>query len=166
MIFAPATKELVKEWRYTHSMYASKLKPNKKKKKKIVKFIKDRYNVKEVVDHELLNRISNCIVNNIFFAQKLKNDSLPRIVAFTIMNDEKSSALYNSQESMWEKCPIFVAVDLETGYLQVEGSCELHDELFAFQGLDKWDIENIVRVSDYISCIKKYNIGLYEELTE
>ena len=166
MIFAPATKELVKEWRYTHSMYASKLKPNKINAEKIVKFIKDRYNVKEVVDHELLNRISNCIVNNIFFAQKLKNDSLPRIVAFTIMNDEKSSALYNSQESMWEKCPIFVAVDLETGYLQVEGSCELHDELFAFQGLDKWDIENIVRVSDYISCIKKYNIGLYEELTE
>ena len=166
MIFGPATKELVKEWKYTHSMYASKLKPNKINAEKIVKFIKDRYNVKEVVDHELLNGISNCIVKNIFFAQKLKNGSLPRIVAFTIIKDEKSAALYNSQESMWEKCPIFVAVDLETGYLQVEGSCELHDELFAFQGLDKWDIENIVRVSDYISCIKKYNIGLYEELTE
>lgn len=166
MIFAPATKELVKEWRYTHSMYASKLKPNKINAEKIVKFIKDRYNVKEVVDHELLNGISNCIVNNSFFAQKLKNDSLPRIVAFTIMNDEKSSELYNSQESMWRKCPIFVAIDFETGYLQVEGSCELYDELFAFQGLDKYDIENIVRVSDYISCIKKYNIGLYEELTK
>lgn len=166
MIFAPATKELVKEWKYTHSIYASKLKPNKVNAEKIVKFIKDRYNVKEVVDQELLNGISNCIVENSFFAQKLKNDSAPRIVAFTIINDEKSSALYNSQESMWEKCPIFVAIDFETGYIQVEGSCELYDELFAFQGLDKCDIENIVRVSDYISCIKKYNIGLYEELTK
>ena len=147
-------------------MYASKLKPNRINAEKIVKFIKDRYNVKAVVNHELLNGISNCIVENSFTSQKLKEDSKPRIVAFTIIKDEKSSTLYNSQESMWDKCPIFVAIDLETGYLQVEGSCELYDELFAFQGLDKWDIENIVRVSDYISCIRKYNISLYEGLTK
>ena len=166
MIFAPATKELVEEWKQTYSVFASKLKPNKKDAESVVKFITERYNVERVLDEKILNGISNCIIANSFISQKLKNNSYPRIVAFTIIKDEKSAALYNSQESMWKKCPIFVAVDLETGHLQVEGSCELYDELFAFQGLDKWDIENIVRVSDYISCIKKYSIGLYKELTE
>ena len=166
MIFAPATKELLEEWKQTHSIFASKLKPNKKDAKSVVEFITDKYNVEWVLDENLLNGISDCIIANRFISQKLNNDSKPRIVAFTIIKDEKSYTLYNNQESMWEKCPIFVAIDLETGWLQVEGSCELYDELFAFQGLDKLDIENIVRVSDYISCIKKYNKVLYEELTK
>ena len=50
MIFAPATKELVEEWKQTYSVFASKLKPNKKDAESVVKFITERYNVERVLD--------------------------------------------------------------------------------------------------------------------
>jgi hypothetical protein len=46
--------------------------------------------------------------------------------------------------------------EYETGYLLVEGSSSLWDELFAFQGLDKNDIENFYLVAEYIKSLKKY----------
>ena len=53
---------------------------------------------------------------------------------------------------------IFVGIDISSGFFMVEGSVMLCDELRAFQGLDETDINNISIVSDYINCLKKFNM--------
>ena len=72
--------------------------------------------------------------------------------------------IYDNQENIWENCPIFIGIDLSTGYVQVEGSCLLYDEIYAFQGIDEFDIENCVRVAEYIDCLKKFNLKLYNKI--
>ena len=85
-------------------------------------------------------------------------------MAFIVRNDGNGKALYDNREDLWENCPIFVGIDITTGYVHVEGSCDLYDEIFAFQGIDEFDLENCVRVADYINCIKKYDKDYYNLL--
>lgn len=51
---------------------------------------------------------------------------------------------------------IFVGLDLASGFYMVEGSTMLWDELCAFQGLDERDLENFVRVGQYVQCLKRF----------
>ena len=46
----------------------------------------------------------------------------------------------------------------------MEGSCLLSDEIYAFQGIDEFDLKNYVRVAEYIACIKKFNREYYDLL--
>ncbi len=53
--------------------------------------------------------------------------------------------------------PIYVGMDLITGYFQVEGGCSLlWDQLFAFRGLDAMDLENYYLVAEYIGCLRRF----------
>ncbi|EQE88463.1 hypothetical protein QMY_0540 [Clostridioides difficile F152] len=49
-------------------------------------------------------------------------------------------------------------MEFETGCVFVEGSDELNDEITAFKGLDKYDINNYYLVANYIRCLKKYKL--------
>lgn len=41
-----------------------------------------------------------------------------------------------------------------------------YDEIYAFQGIGKYDLKNCVRTADYIECIKKFNEELYHTIYE
>lgn len=50
-----------------------------------------------------------------------------------------------------------IGMESETGFVYVEGSKELSDEITAFQGLDLEELTNFYLVANYVRCLKKYN---------
>ena len=63
----------------------------------------------------------------------------------------------NADEFIIIGSPIYVGMDLITGYFQVEGECSLlWDQLFAFRGLDAMDLENYYLVAEYIGCLRRF----------
>ena len=49
-----------------------------------------------------------------------------------------------------------MTIDISSGCYTVEGSSLLWDELCAYQGLDKDDLDNPVCVAEYVECMKKF----------
>lgn len=66
--------------------------------------------------------------------------------------------MYDIQEEVYSGCLIIVGMEFETGCVFVEGSDELNDEITAFKGLDKYDINNYYLVANYVRCLKKYDL--------
>ena len=56
--------------------------------------------------------------------------------------------LYEKQDNIFKGEDIFVGIEMETGFIHVEGSSLLWDELFAFRGLDTDDLKNIYLVAE------------------
>ncbi len=166
MIFGPASKEMVCEWRKTHAKFKDKLHPNRKSGKEVLEYLQNKYLLNEINEEKAFNAVYETVLNNEFQKQKLPFDSQPEPKTFILKNEGNGKTIYDNQEDIWESCPIFIGVDLSSGYVQVEGSCLLYDEIFAFQGIDEFDIENCVRVAEYINCIKNFNSKLYNEICE
>ncbi|MBQ6714082.1 MAG: hypothetical protein IJN15_00870 [Clostridia bacterium] len=163
MIFAPATPEKLLEWRHIHSKFKAKLSPNRKSGSEVLEYIKNKYVLEKLYEEKYLELVTGNILENEFHKQKL-NENRPNPRAFLLKNEGNGKTIYDNQEAIWKNCPIFIGVDLESGFYIVEGSCFLYDELYAFQGIDRYDIENCVRVADYIECIKKFNNDMYLSL--
>lgn len=161
MICEPVSEKKLAEWRETYEQFKGRLKPNKKASKEVVNYLKNKYNVEQLFDEKHLMLVYESVVNNAFFRKKLLPGQVPTPVFFLVKNDNASKFLYENQENFWDNCAILVGIDLVTGYLYVEGSCLLYDELYAFQGLDELDLENFVRVADYVECIKKFDKSYY-----
>ncbi len=161
MIFGPASKEKLSEWREIHKQYRDKLTPNRKSGSDVLEYLKSKYLFDELSDDSALRVISETVLKNEFFRQKLSENMTPNPKTFILRNEGNGRLIYENQEDIWEGCPVFVGIDLSTGYVQVEGSCRLYDEIYAFQGIDEYDLENCVRVADYIECIKKFGTEQY-----
>ena len=164
MIFGPASKEKVFEWRETHKQFKDKLTPNKKSGKEVLEYLQNKYLLDEINEETAFNAVYETVLNNEFQKQKLLPNSRPKPRTFILKNEGNGKTIYDNQEDIWENCQIFIGIDLSTGYVQIEGSSLLYDEIYAFQGIDEFDIENCVRVADYIDCLKKFNSRLYNEI--
>ena len=101
-----------------------------------------------------------------FQKKKLPSNLQPEPRTFILKNEGNGKTIYDNQEDIWENCRIFIGIDLSSGYVQIEGSCLLYDEIYAFQRIDEYHIEKCVRVAEYIECIKRFNPKLYNEICE
>ncbi len=164
MIFGPASKEKVCEWRKIHKHYKDVLTPNRKSGKEVLEYLQTKYFLDEINEEIAFNAVCETVLKNEFQKQKLPPNLQPEPKTFILKNEGNGKIIYDNQENIWENCPIFIGVDLSSGYVQIEGSCLLYDEIYAFQGIDKFDIENCVRVAEYIDCIKRFNPKLYNEI--
>ena len=164
MIFGPASKEMVFEWRKTHAKFKDKLQPNRKSGKEVLEYLQNKYLLDKINEKTAFNAVYETVLNNEFQKQKLPPNSQPEPKTFILKNEGNGKIIYDKQENIWENCPIFIGIDLSSGYVQVEGSCFLYDEIYAFQGIDEFDIENCVRVAEYIDCLQKFNPKLYNEI--
>jgi len=165
MITGPASKEQLKEWHAVHALFKDKLKPNRKSGREVLEFIKNKYPLEEVNDEMYLKVVADNVSSSDFLKKRLPNGLEVRPVAFIVKNEGLGKALYDNCEEIWDDCPVFVGIDLTTGYVHIEGSCALYDEIFAFQGIDEFDLENCVRVADYVNCIKKFDKDFYDSLS-
>ncbi len=166
MIMGPASVEQVKEWQKIHREFAPRLSPNRKSGFEVAEYLKSKYVLKETQDSRFLEVVSGNVLGNAFWKQKLEGRE-PEPVCFFLENEGDGQEIYASREECWKECedkPVFVGIDLTTGYVHIEGSTCLYDEIFAFQGVDKYDLENCVRVADYLECLKKYNVDAYNSL--
>ena len=164
MIFGPASKEQSIEWRKIHKRFKDKLVPNRKSGNDVLQYLQSKYLLDEFNEEIGFQAVYETVLNNEFYKQKLPANSQPQPKTFILRNEGNGKLIYENQEDIWEGCRIFIGIDLSSGYVQVEGSCLLYDEIYAFQGIDEYDIENCVRVAEYISCLKKFYPERYSAL--
>ena len=164
MIFGPASKEKVFEWREIHKQFKDKLTPNRKSGKQVLEYLLNKYLLDEFNEEKGFRAVAETVLNNDFLKQKLPPNSQPKPKTFILRNEGNGNFIYENQEDIWESCPVFIGIDLNSGYVQIEGSCLLYDEIYAFQGIDEYDIENCVRVAEYIECVKRFNPKYYNEI--
>ena len=164
MIFGPASRERLSEWREIHKRYKDKLTANRKSGTEVLEYLQNKYLLDEFNEERAFRVVYEAVFNNEFHKQKLPPNSQPEPKTFILRNEGYNKLIYDKQEDIWEGCPIFIGIDLNSGYVQIEGSCLLYDEIYAFQGIDEYDIENCVRVAEYIDCVKRFNPKLYNEI--
>lgn len=164
MIFGPVSKEKVFGWREIHKQFKDKLTPNRKSGKEVLEYLQNKYLLDEINEEKAFNAVYETVLTNDFYRQKLAPNLHPEPKTFILKDEGNGKFIYEKQEDIWEGCPVFVGIDLNSGYVQIEGSCFLYDEIYAFQGIDEFDIENCVRVAEYIDCLKKFNPKLYNEI--
>jgi|GEM_PF-3104291 len=126
------------------------------------------YNAREVVEKNLLyNHIKRLP----------ENDKTLDIIVLRVKNDDKAVRLYENQASEhiefmdkmkktiinfkpypFKSIPtIIVGAERKSGYILVEGSQELSEEITMIQGLDSGELKNYYLVAKYIDTLKKYS---------
>ena len=156
MLIHEVTPELIEEWKTVWHKYKDTLRPNRKSGNEITAYVKNRYPLTELTDEEALQVVAQNVLQNDFFSEKLPKGKMPRPVVFVVENRGNGKHLYDSQDDVFAGTDIIVGIDFESGFLVVEGSSCLADELCAFRGLDAGDIDNYFCVVEYISCLAKY----------
>lgn len=137
MLTEKATPAMIKEWKKIFYQYKDSLKPNKKTGEEVIAYLKSKYTMTPINNDNSKKIITTTVKSNKALSKKLPSGVKPNPVTYYL--DYKGKQ-------------VFIGIDLITGYYQVEGSPELHDEICAFQGLDDDDIQNYFCVAQYIRC--------------
>lgn len=155
MITKQVTEAKLMEWKKIWLEYKDILKPNRKSGEKVLAYLQEKYQLIEIFDKEKLDTITYNVMNTIHYKEKLKNHALPIARAFLLENTLKNKAPNNGNSSTEDKDMIFIGIDMLSGYYMVEGSEILYDEICAFVGLDKKDIDNYVCVALYVNSVNR-----------
>ena len=157
MLTQAVTPELITQWKALFQKYRPLLRPNRKPASLLASFLMECYPLSVCTDHCWEEAIRGNVLENPSEREKLPPGAFPLPVAFRVKNSGTGASLYQSQEEGNTGSPIYVGMDLITGYFQVEGGCRLlWDQLFAFRGLDAMDLENYYLVAEYIGCLRRF----------
>lgn len=159
MLMQEPSPELIAEWKDTFHKYRADLIPNQKTGKELLTYLTQKYSVSELHDDVIKQVVLDNIIQNECHAAKLQDGKTPAIKVFLIENSGPGTYLYENQDEVFAGNSIIVGIDLETAYFLVEGSSLLWDELFAFRGLDKDDLNNFYLVAEYVACTQKFESG-------
>lgn len=161
MLMKEPTPAMLAQWKETYKTYRPKLAPNRKTTEEILAYLEERYPIKEVTDERAKQVVTDNILLNEFFSQKAPKDKALEPVVYLLEDTGAGEALHKTQDEVFSGCLIIIGLEKHTGYLMVEGSSYLYDELTAFAGLDAYDIENAFCLSQYIDCLRRF--GLLEQ---
>ena len=150
-------EKIVKEWINTYKKYSPMLKPNQKTIAEVIEYIKSKYSMVENEYEKYKSVVVSNITMNKVFAERIPNGKELNPIIFFIKNEGNARALYENREAIYKDVPIIIGMESETGFVSVEGSKELYDEIVAFKGLDSYELTNFYLVSNYVRCLKKYN---------
>lgn len=148
---------LVHEWIDTYKKHSPLLIPNQKTITEVIKYMKLKYSMVEDKSEKYTSVVIKNITMNKVLAKRIPDGKELNPTVFLIKNEGNSSDLYTMREDIYKDVPIIVGMESETGFVSVEGSKELSDEITAFQGLDSDELTNFYLVSNYVRCLKKYN---------
>lgn len=148
---------LVEEWIDTYKQYRTMLIPNKKTITEVIEYMKLKYPMVEDKSEKYTSVVINNITMNERFSNKVPARKNLNPIVLVIKNEGNASDLYKMREDIYKDVPIIVGMESEPGFVSVEGSKELSDEITAFQGLDSDELTNFYLVSNYVRCLKKYN---------
>lgn len=162
MIVRELSKERLEEWKSTWLQYKDRIKPNRRTGPALLEYLQSRYSMTEILDADVLDAIRDTVTMNRRLSEKLPDGAVPVPRAFYLDNAGQGEKFYRPENrdtaEIWgnDITKIFVGVDLSSGFYMVEGSTMLWDELCAFQGLDKKDLQNYVIVAQYISALQRF----------
>jgi len=155
MLRQEPTPEMIAEWKAIWNAHKNHLRPNRKSGVDIMKYLADKYPLRELQDKSATQVVIDNVVLNEYLAEKIPEEMAPQTVAFLIENIAEGRKLYDEPDALLGDGYIFVGIELVSGYFHVEGSSSLWDELCAFQGLDQKDMENFFCVAQYVEAMKR-----------
>lgn len=135
MLTQKPTKKLIAKWKVIYRQYKNKLSANCKSENQILDYINSKYTVSNF---------------KLFEGNQV----------YSIERDLKSEELYKKQDEIFKQCEkiIFYFTDEPIiNFFAVEGSSALWDEILAFRGLSKEEINNYYLVAEYIQCLNHYD---------
>ena len=156
MLMQEPTPGLYAQWRQVWSRYRPRLVPNRKNGAALQEYLLQKYPLLPRRDAAALRVITGNILHNAPHVNRLPTGSRPQPVAYQVENTGAGRQLYDQQDPDFRGTPIFVGLDLTSGFFCVEASSLLWDELYAFRGLDDQDLQNPFSVAEYISCLQRF----------
>jgi hypothetical protein len=161
MLTQPATPELIESWKRTFAQYKGRLQPNRKSGAELKEYLCSKYPLREETSDSAHSVVIQNFLANKPLADELPPGRQPEPFCAVVLREGTGAALYAAQDEVFSGIPIFVGVDLVSGYFLVEGSSLLWDELFAFHGLNETDLENYYLVAEYVACLERF--GMLEQ---
>lgn len=158
MLMEEATPEKINEWKGIWKKYKNVLVSNRRTGEELIKYIKERYILRELNNEKAKEVVKNNILKNRVYTDRLSESQSPNILTFIVENRDEGSCLYENQDEIYKGTEIFIGVDIESGFFHVEGSSLLWDELMAFKGLDEEELQNYFSVAMYILSLKRFQI--------
>lgn len=148
------TKEDVKKWKVLHATYRSILKPNRKNGKEMLAYIQEHYPVQVVLNQEWQDGLCEELVANEAFKEKVPVGKKLEATCLKVEHTSETAYLFENRASIFQDCEIYIGLEIQSGYMHIEGSDVLYDELFVYQGLDEYDLENPFLVAQYVTLSK------------
>jgi len=152
------TNEEITQWKKVWKQYQNQLKPNRKSGQEVIDYLFARYSLTEVYDEQLKKIVSDSILFNKPYKERLPKDTLPIPRIFYLDNMGHGKHIYKQQDPIFKDTKIFIGVDTISGQFFIEGSSLLWDEVCAYQGVDEVDIQNFYYVATYINCLKRFDL--------
>lgn len=156
MLTQPATEEMLEQWKEIFQTFRPKLSPNRRTGEEVAAYLCQEYVVKELLEEQYWDAIAANVWNNACFSEKLPQGAKPKARVFCIQNEGKGARLYREQDAEFLGMRIIAGIEIVTGYLYIEGSSALHDELFYYRGLDERDLENCFLVAQYVESARRF----------
>ena len=143
MLTTEPTSEMIAEWKRIFEIYHSSLIPNRKSGNEVDQYFRKKYAYQLFDNAEFREIASLNIIENDYFKSKLPKNTLPNIQSY-------------------QTGDVLVAIDLSTGEFHIESEnteevISIHDDLFAYRGLDAEDINNFFLVAEYIKLTQRKN---------
>ena len=141
MLTTEPTSEMIAEWKRIFEIYHSSLIPNRKSGNEVDQYFREKYAYRLFDNAQFREIASLNIIENDYFKSKLPKNTLPNIQSY-------------------QTSDVFVAIDLSTGEFHIEGEnieevIPIHDDLFAYRGLDAEDINNFFLVAEYVKLTQR-----------
>ena len=173
-----ADETAMKELKTIYDEYIPYLQPNKKNAAEIIDHIKSKYPTEEDASSRAKKVVElNALGHREYLPDGIfQEDVALDTTALTVKNEGAGKTLYDKQEQDYhdllreqkslmknieelpfETCPIVIGIEKHSGYVFVEGSPSLADEITLFQGLNAKELKNIYLVAHYIQILKKNN---------
>lgn len=136
MLTIEPTSEMLAEWKRIFEIHHSEIKPNRKSGLEVDQYFRGKYVHQIFNDAAFQKVVALNITENEFYRNKLPKDVLPNIQSYKTGN-------------------VLVGIDLCTGEFYIESEnieevVPIHDDLFAYRGLDEEDLKNIFLVAEYV----------------
>lgn len=136
MLTIEPTSEMLAEWKRIFEIHNSEINPNRKSGVEIDQYFREKYVYQIFNDAAFQKVVALNITENEFYRNKLHKEVFPNIHTYKTGN-------------------VLVGIDLCTGEFHVESenieeAVPIHDDLFAYRGLDEEDLKNIFLVAEYV----------------
>jgi len=169
---------IISKWSEIYDEYRPLLKPNKKSADEVIRYLQEKYSM------AIENSVEAKEVASFNIAEGLKNSgtveqqdpSSFQLVIFRVQDERNGANLYRTQQQDYLEVvaefrkihddaqdipaddfplPILVNIEMNSGYIYVEGSPTLSNEIELFQGHNAKELENIYIVACYVKLLKK-----------
>lgn len=133
-------------WKSVQAQHRNTIVAQRKTGAQMREYLLDRYPATVFADP----RMDEVVLGNLAQDPYLSAQT-PEVAAYRIENTGAAAALYQNRDADYADTPIFVGIELTSGYVFCQGSDKLSDELFLYQGLSEAQLDNAYLVWRYVT---------------